>query len=192
MKKRFSFIDFLIVVFLLNLIISVILFVNERDVEDLIFAILNGLCFVIYVLFLLSSQFSKKYLFVYDDFYLVNGVNIIKESKTKKISKYKKYGLDSLIEERYAFINEKNKITFKLVKIDNDRKVIVIKNKYFEKYISSFYEKDYELMLNYYYSSHEIVPYSSEQIVKNKRNIGIINEINGKFVVSMYRHKVPI
>lgn len=147
-----------------------------------------------YVLFLLISKSSKNYSFVYDDFYLANGVNIIKEATLKnsiETNKYKKYGLDSLIEEKYTFVDGKNKISFKLIKIDEVRKVMVIKNKYFQKYISS-YEIDYELMLNHYYSNHEIVPYSSDAIVKNKRNIGIINEINGKFVVSMYRRKVPI
>lgn len=199
MKRRFNFIKFLsiflILVFLLNFIIHIVLFVNEQDITDLIFATLNGFYLVIYALFLLISKFAKNYLFVYDNFYPVNGVNIIKEAtlkNSKKTNKYKKYRLDSLIEENYIFVDRKKKFSFKLVKIDEDRKVMIIKNKYLDKYFSSSYEMDYELMLKHYYSNHEIIPYSSDAIVKNKRNIGIINETNGNFVVSMYRHKVPI
>lgn len=87
---------------------------------------------------------------------------------------------------------ERKKFSFKLVKIDEDRKVVIIKNKYFDKYFSSSYEMDYELMLKHYYLNHEIIPYSSDAVVKNNRNIGVINETNGKFVASMYRHNVPI
>lgn len=199
MKRKFNFIKFLsiflILVFLLNFIIHIVLFVNEQDITDLIFAILNGFCLVIYALFLLISKSAKNYLFVYDNFYPVNGVNIIKEAtliNSKKTNKYKKYRLDSLIEENYIFVDRKKKITFKLVKIDEDRKVMIIKNKYLNKYFSSSYEMDYELMLKHYYSNHEIILYPSDAIVKNNRNIGIINQTNGKFVVSMYRHKVPI
>lgn len=86
----------------------------------------------------------------------------------------------------------RKKISFKLVKVDEDRKVMIIKNKYLDKYFSSSYEMDYELMLKNYYSNHEIIPYSSDAIVKDNRNIGVINEINGNFVVSMYRHNVSI
>lgn len=68
---------------------------------------------------------------------------------------------------------------------------MIIKNKYLDKYFSS-YEMNYELMLKHYYSNHEIISYSSDAIVKDNRNIGVINEINGKFVVSMYRHNLPI
>lgn len=199
MKRRFSFIKFLsvllILVFLLNFIIHIVLFVNEQDIADLIFATLNGFCLVIYTLFLLISKSAKNYLFVYDNFYPVNGINIIKEAtlkNIKKTNKYKKYRLDSLIEENYIFVDGKEKFSFKLVKIDEDRKVMIIKNKYFDKYFSSSYEMDYELMLKHYYLNHEIIPYSSDAVVKNNRNIGVINEINGKFVVSMYRHNVPI
>lgn len=180
--------------FSLSFIISVVLFASEQVITDLILAIVSGICLVIYALFLLISKFAKNYLFVYDNFYPVNGVNIIKKAtlkNSKKTNKYKKYGLDSLIEENYIFVDRKKKISFKLVKIDEDRKVMIIKNKYLDKYFSS-YEMDYELMLKHYYSNHEIIPYSSDAIVKDNRNIGVINEINGKFVVSMYRHNVPI
>lgn len=189
MKRKFNFTNFLsnflIFTFLLNFILYIFLFISEQDIYDLILTFVYGFCLIMYVLFLLISKSSKNYSFVYDYFYPVNGVNIIKEATLKnsiKTNKYKKYGLDSLIEEKYTFVDGKNKISFKLIKIDEVRKVMVIKNEYFQKYISS-YEMDYELMLNHYYSNHEIVPYSSDAIVKNKRNIGIINEINGKFVV---------
>lgn len=198
MKRRIIFINFLSIFlifdFLLSLIISVVLFASEQDITDLILAIVSGICLVIYALFLLISKSAKNYLFVYDNFYPVNGVNIIKKAtlkNSKKTNKYKKYGLDSLIEENYIFVDRKKKISFKLVKIDEDRKVMIIKNKYLDKYFSS-YEMDYELMLKHYYSNHEIIPYSSDAIVKDNRNIGVIDEINGKFVVSMYRHNVPI
>lgn len=198
MKRRINFINFLSIFlifdFSLSFIISVVLFASEQVITDLILAIVSGICLVIYALFLLISKFAKNYLFVYDNFYPVNGVNIIKKAtlkNSKKTNKYKKYGLDSLIEENYIFVDRKKKISFKLVKIDEDRKVMIIKNKYLDKYFSS-YEMDYELMLKHYYSNHEIIPYSSDAIVKDNRNIGVINEINGKFVVSMYRHNVPI
>ena len=185
----------MIFVFSLNFIISVVFFASEQGIADLILAIVSGICLVIYTLFLLISKSAKNYLFVYDNFYPVNGVNIIKEAtlkNSKKTNKYKKYGLDSLIEENYIFVDRKKKISFKLVKVDEDRKVMIIKNKYLDKYFSSSYEMDYELMLKNYYSNHEIIPYSSDAIVKDNRNIGVINEINGNFVVSMYRHNVPI
>lgn len=198
MKRRINFINFLsiflIFAFSLSFIISVVLFASEQDITDLILAIVSGICLVIYA-FLLISKSTKNYLFVYDNFYPVNGVNIIKEAilkNSKKTNKYKKYGLNSLIEENYIFVDRKEKISFKLVKIDENRKVMIIKNKYLDKYFSSSYEMDYELMLKHYYSNHEIIPYSSDAIVKDNRNIGVINEINGKFVVSMYRHNVPI
>lgn len=198
MKRRINFINFLSIFlifdFSLSFIISVVLFASEQGITDLILAIVSGICLVIYALFLLISKSAKNYLFVYDNFYPVNGVNIIKKAtlkNSKKTNKYKKYGLDSLIEENYIFVDRKKKISFKLVKIDEDRKVMIIKNKYLDKYFSS-YEMDYELMLKHYYSNHEIIPYSSDAIVKDNRNIGVIDEINGKFVVSMYRHNVPI
>lgn len=181
--------------FSLSFIISVVLFASEQGITDLILAIVSGICLVIYALFLLISKSAKNYLFVYDNFYPVNGVNIIKKAtlkNSKKTNKYKKYGLDSLIEENHIYADRKKRFSFKLVKIDEDRKVMIIKNKYLDKYFSSSYEMDYELMLKHYYSNHEIIPYSSDAIVKDNRNIGVINEINGKFVVSMYRHNVPI
>lgn len=199
MKRRINFINFLSIFlifdFSLSFIISVVLFASEQGITDLILAIVSGICLVIYALFLLISKSAKKYLFVYDNFYPVNGANIIKEAilkNSKKTNKYKKYGLDSLIEENHIYVDRKKKFSFKLVKIDEDRKVMIIKNKYLDKYFSSSYEMDYELMLKHYYSNHEIIPYSSDAIVKDNRNIGVINEINGKFVVSMYRHNVPI
>lgn len=69
---------------------------------------------------------------------------------------------------------------------------MIIKSKYYDKYFLSSYEMNYELMMKNYYLNHEIIPYSSDAIAKNKRNIGVINEINGKFIVTMYRHHVPI
>lgn len=84
MKRRFSYINFLsillIFVFLFNFIISLVLFFGEQDITDLILAIVSGLYLVIYALLLLISKSAKNYLFVYDDFYLVDGVNIIKEA----------------------------------------------------------------------------------------------------------------
>ena len=199
MKRRINFINFLsiflIFAFSLSFIISVVLFASEQGITDLILAIVSGICLVIYALFLLIRKSAKNYLFVYDNFYPVNGVNIIKKAtlkNSKKTNKYKKYGLDSLIEENHIYADRKKRFSFKLVKIDEDRKVMIIKNKYLDKYFSSSYEMDYELMLKHYYSNHEIIPYSSDAIVKDNRNIGVINEINGKFVVSMYRHNVPI
>ena len=57
----------------------------QFDIIDLIFAIVNDLCLVIYVLFLLNSKSSKNYFFVYDAFYLANGDHTIKEATLKNI-----------------------------------------------------------------------------------------------------------
>ena len=137
MNRRINFINFLSIFlifdFLLNFIISVVLFASEQGITDLILAIVSGICLVIFALFLLISKSAKNYLFVYDNFYLVNGVNIIKEAtlkNSKKTNKYKKYGLDLLTKENYIFVYRKKKISFKLVKIDEYRKVMIIKNKY--------------------------------------------------------------
>lgn len=199
MNRRINFINFLsiflIFAFLLNFIISVVLFASEQGITDLILAIVSGICLVIFALFLLISKSAKNYSFVYDNFYLVNGVNIIKEAtlkNSKKTNKYKKYGLDLLTKENYIFVYKKKKISFKLVKIDEDRKVMIIKNKYFDKYFSSSYEKDRELMIKHYYCNHEIISYPNDAVIKDKKNIGIINEIEGKFFVSLYQLNVPI
>ena len=69
---------------------------------------------------------------------------------------------------------------------------MIIKNKYFDKYFSNFYEKDRELMLKHYYCNHEIISYPNDAVIKDKKNIGIINEIEGKFFVSLYQLNVPI
>ena len=80
----------MIFVFSLNFIISVVFFASEQGIADLILAIVSGICLVIYTLFLLISKSAKNYLFVYDNFYPVNGVNIIKEATLKNSKKTNK------------------------------------------------------------------------------------------------------
>ena len=86
----------------------------------------------------------------------------------------------------------KVKFSFKLIKVNDAKKVMILSNKTFDKFFSSSYYQDYEEMKLHYLLNHEITPFNNDAIVKNKEIIGIISEVNNKFTVSFYRYVLSI
>lgn len=199
MKNKINFENILsvllIIIFLSNILLNAILFICNKNTINLIIGIIFGICLLFYSTFLYISERSKVYFLVYDDFYIVNKINIIKKSKflaKKKTYKYKKYNITSDFEEKYKFVEGKVKFSFKLIKVSDAKKVMIVSNKTFDKFFSLSYYEDSEEMKLHYLLNHDIAPFNNDAIVKNKEIIGIISEVNDKFTVSFYRYVLLI
>ena len=86
----------------------------------------------------------------------------------------------------------KVKFSFKLIKVNDAKKVMIVFNKTFDKFFSPTYYEDSEEMELHYLLNREIIPLNNDAIVKNKEVIGIISEVNNKFTVSFYRYVLSI
>ena len=124
MKNKINFENILsvllIIIFLSNILLNVILLICNKNKINLIMGIIFGICLIFYSTFLYISERSKVYFLVYDDFYIVNKINIIKKSKflTKK-----KYNITSDFEEKYKIVKGKVKFSFKLIKVNDAKKL---------------------------------------------------------------------
>lgn len=202
MKKKFTieWVSILIIfVFAFNAMIEIIYYVKDKTMWGLIKYIAYCIFLGVYIIVLIVADKykPKKYCIVYDDYYVVNGINIITEAKlvsTKKTNKYKKYGIDANIEKKYIYSNGKNLIQFKLVELDKCRKLIIISKSNLEiENLYAILDKDKKNMVHQYYLSHDIEPFDGENVfVMNKRNISQIKKSDGKYFVLRYRHYVPI
>ena len=182
-----------------NLILHIVFYINDKQIGDLIFSIVCGVCLIAYVVVLIIAEKMtvKQYCIVYDDYYLVNGINIILESKfvsSKKINKFKKYCIDANLDDIYQYTRENYFIDFAIINIDEYRKLIVVNKCNIDvDDLYSVFAKDKEEMLKHYYANHEIEKFGDDNaIVINKRNIALIKEYNDKYCVLKYRHYVPI
>ena len=74
---------------------------------------------------------------VYDDFYIVNKTNIIKESKfitKKKLKNIKSIILLQILKRNINLWKTKSNSLLKLIKVNDAKKVMILSNKTFDKF----------------------------------------------------------
>lgn len=188
-----------IIAFLANTILGIFHYITEPNVLTLIFKLIVTPCFLvifIFILFVIKVYDNKHYLIIYNDFFEIYDKSIFdaKLICERKNKKYLKYGLTSNSEKKYAFTYNGLSITFGLMVIDNNRKLMIIykikshDNKFYEALLESKNKAKHR-----YYENNDIPPLEGENVFyKNSRNAFRIEEVNGKFNVLKYRHCVPI
>ena len=201
MKKKFAtaWLSILLIsTFSLNTIISIFLYIEEQNAFGLVRLILYPFCLVFYILVLIISKVyeNKKYLIIYNDFFEIYDKSIfdsklVRECKNKK---YIRYGLTYTHEKRYEFSYNELILDFGLIKIDDNKKLMIIyKIKNFQ---ADFYDAWFvavEKAREHYYDNNEICHIEGNDVFyKNKRNAFQIKEVNGKFNIIRYRHDIPI
>ena len=201
MKKNVS-IDWLSILlistFSLNTIINIFLYIEEQNAFGLFRLILYPFCLVFYILVLIISKVygNKKYLIIYNDFFEIYDKSIfdsklVRECKNKK---YIRYGLAYTHEKRYEFSYNELILDFGLIKIDDNKKLMIIYK--IKNLQDDFYEAlfvAFKKAREHYYDNNEICHIEGNDVFyKNKRNAFQIKEVNGKFNIIRYRHYIPI
>ena len=201
MRKKFStdWLSILLIsTFSINTIISIFLYIENQDAFGLFRLILYPFCLVSYIFVLIISKVygNKKYLIIYNDFFEIYDKSIfdsklVRECKNKK---YIRYGLAYTHEKRYEFSYNESIIDFGLIKIDDNKKLMIIYK--IKNLKDDFYEAFSDAIkkaIKHYYDNNEICRLEGNDVFyKNKRNAFQIKEVNGKFNIIRYRHYVPI
>lgn len=205
MKKRFTIIDwllfFIVFSFSLNIIVHVFLYVEEQNIYDLFQMILCSFCLIVIVVPWIIKKVYRHYLYIiiYNDFFEIYDKSIfnslfICERENKK---YLKYGLTSTCEQIYEYSYNDLIIDFGLIRIDDNRKLMIIyKFRNFKNFQNGFNEaflKSQIQAIEHYYENNVISPLAGETtFYKNKRNAFQVKKVDGGFVAAKYRHDIPV
>ena len=133
MKKKFAtnwLSILLILTFSLNTIINIFLYIEEQNAFGLFRLILYPFCLVFYILALIISKVygNKKYLIIYNDFFEIYDKSIFDSKLVSECINKKciRYGLAYTHEKRYEFSYNELILDFGLIKIDDNKKLMII------------------------------------------------------------------
>lgn len=202
MKKNKNPIDWLSVLLIgslsMNFVISLILYIKEKQMNDLIMFIVTFVCLIAYliILILVKNNKYKEYFIVYNDCFIFDKNNILNSEYTTRLAdtttnKYNKYDFKSNLVVCYEFKNKDYLINFDLIEIDDDRKLMIVKNKkYFgEDELLEYVFFDLEDTKVSYYENNKISPIDAEYVKYiNKRNAYAVCKENDKYKIVRYRH----